>query len=178
MLCGKISQKLIQRQDKFWKQASINKSSFLWSVEIINRLWKIAWSIWSFRCDFAYSPQSNWETHFKRTRQEKILFEYQKGPKDAKGKDRRWWKKDLSKLLKKPPHYQDMWLLSVEAVRQKLRKKYPQFKIKEWFCTDGYVQKMKLKMTKHKKDTKNCSTILRTKKERATTTAPHRSGMP
>ena len=71
-LCGKISHKWIERQSVYWKKRKINKSSFMWSIEMIRRIWKVAWNIWTFRCDFAYSPDSLWETQTKQDLQTKI----------------------------------------------------------------------------------------------------------
>ena len=122
-LCGKISKQWITRQEEYMKKTHSKKSSFLWSVELINRLWKVAWSIWTFRCDFAYSAASQWEIMFKRNLHKKIIYEYEKGPQGAQGIDRRWWKSDMQYILTKNFHYQQTWLLSVEAVRTKLARK-------------------------------------------------------
>ena len=121
--CGKISTKWTDLQQKFWKQRNINKSSFLWSVELINRIWKVAWEIWNFRCSFAFSLDSEWDISFKQELQDKIIYEYNKGPDGAKGLDKRWWENSLEKISKKSPEQQELLLLSVEIVQHKIARK-------------------------------------------------------
>ena len=122
-MCGKISLQWTARQERFMQRTNSKKSSFIWSVELISRLWKIAWSIWNFRCDYAYSPESQWEIQFQKSRHEKIRDEFNRGPDGASGHDRRWWEMDLNKLLQQNPYIQEMWLISVDVVRQKIKRK-------------------------------------------------------
>ena len=95
----------------------------MWLVEMICIIWKVAWNIWTFHCDYVYSPDSLWETRVKQDLQTKIRHEYNKGPDGATGQDRWWWKQGLQKILNKNPHHQELWLLSVETVRNKIDRK-------------------------------------------------------
>ena len=121
-LLGKISKKWIDIQARYLLQVGSKKSAFNWATELIRRLWKIAWQLWKYRCDFAHSKDSNWYASRVDSISSQVRAEFSRGKQGATGLHARWWKQPVEQILSLSLEAQERWLESVRGVREKTRQ--------------------------------------------------------
>jgi hypothetical protein len=119
LLLGLMSTKWTDAQQKYLESIGKRNTGKRWTIAIINKLWDIAWDMWSHRNHITHN------TIHPRKRQELDILKqqiqelYLQGPQELLSQDRPLFDKSVEKLLKGNAKEQEQWVISVKLAQHR-----------------------------------------------------------
>ena len=107
-----------------WQQAHAqllpsenNHKSKRWTIQIIKKLWNVAWDLWEHRNGIRHDPLHPWKIAEAQSLKEAIRLEFRIGTATLLAQDRHRLYEGPQYILHQPIETQQQWIRSIHAAR-------------------------------------------------------------
>ena len=105
-------------QHQHFKEIGSLRSGSRWASDTTKQLWDLAFQLWDCRCNNLHDTPAILQLHGLPYLKERIAYEYTLGYADLPPLYKKYFKDDLSTLLKRPPSRLIRWFLLIRSIRE------------------------------------------------------------